>query len=465
MEKLEIQTGYFVNATAVFSLGNREKPVHISRHGYLTKLQWISSKHLIFWDEGDKRGWLVNGADALLHLLRASLHHSKRKFGSAFLLDPACVVEPPTAIHQDPPQNNALQLLTDPSIRYLRLFVEDISTYDQETHDPKASRIPCIVPIKETRYYRLQDRVEHIYSTLEKLIDHKTDMERKNGLHIKKRLRRHLDGWDFRDIATDSDPFFPRVSTLQTIGKGWVDFVRAIHAVTLFGRGFGELLQPMGKTSACPHWSSLPRNRFYLAARVADLQQIMSEEGDTRCNPRKLCHNVLWHMRQTTFEGCPCTTNQGAKHHDPVQAMFPAKFASCLRKKEGTVLEDNGAVIFGHNMSLHWHWRDEGDPVKGDPPIESESEAGSLEEGSMALSSQPPVTLNGSMSTTTLSNRSSSLAATSGSPPDSTVNSIASDITRISQKDESEVQALPGIRAGKHRLQETLSFVSKRLKF
>jgi len=484
----------------VFSLGNREKPVHISRHGYLTKLQWISSKHVIFWDEGDKRGWLVNGADALLHLLRASLHHSKREFGSAFLLDPTTLVTPPTTTHQDPSQDKkALQFLTDPRIRLLRLSVEAISTYDQEIHDddPKTSKSsPRTVPIKETRYSSLQDRIEHIYSTLEKLIDHKADLERKNGFQIKKRLRRHLDGWDFRDVATGSDPFFARVSTLQTMGKGWVDFARGIHAVTLFGRGFGELFQPTAarsSPSSCSLWSVLPRNRFYLAARVADLHQIMSEEGDAKCHPRKLCHNVVWHMRRTTFAACPCTAaNQGAKqkHHDPVQALFPARFATCLRKKEGkaTLLEENGAgaVVFGHNMSLHWHWRDEGDPIKGDPPLEeNESEVASStrpeeQNATVALSGTepqlrpPPDNMSSSSQstvtvTTTSSDRSSSSPAVSyGRTPYSRTSSATSDImTPLSQEqaDESGMETFLGIRPGKRRLQETLLSVSKRLKF
>jgi hypothetical protein len=39
------------------------------------------------------------------------------------------------------------------------------------------------------------------------------------------------------------------------------------------------------------------------------------------------------------------------------------------------VLEDKGAVVFGHNISLHQYWVAAGDPVKGDPPLESEGEA------------------------------------------------------------------------------------------
>ncbi|KAH8156217.1 hypothetical protein CIB48_g12030 [Xylaria polymorpha] len=40
-----------------------------------------------------------------------------------------------------------------------------------------------------------------------------------------------------------------------------------------------------------------------------------------------------------------------------------------LKKKPEVDLKDKGAVIFDHNTSLHWHWKDSGDAAKGDPPL------------------------------------------------------------------------------------------------
>lgn len=54
---------------------------------------------------------------------------------------------------------------------------------------------------------------------------------------------RLLKGFDFMDIATDEDPLRPRMTYLIRRGKGWVDLVRAIHAVTLFGGRFGDLIK------------------------------------------------------------------------------------------------------------------------------------------------------------------------------------------------------------------------------
>ncbi|KAI0425222.1 hypothetical protein F5Y09DRAFT_346918 [Xylaria sp. FL1042] len=367
LEKVEITAGQFVTGTAAFTLGNREKPVHISRFGYLTKLQWISSKYMVLWDEADKRGWLVNGASALLHVLRASLEHSKRKFQSAWLLDPNALKDPDDLSRPDA----SLQVLIDENNRNLTLYMDKTEVYEENIRESTTTNN---ISRRQTRHYRLEDRIEHIYNILEKLVDHQTDAERRSGLQIHIRPRQHLEGWDFKDLVKDGDPIFPRVTTLPTIGKGWVDFTRAIHAVTLFGSGFGELIQPR-KTSPsaglCSRWSLLPKESYYLAACVANLLEIMEEDGDAASNPRRLCENIIWHMKRATFDPCPCTKDAKQSHHDPVQALFPLKFTSSLKKKAQVDLEGAGAVIFGHNMSLHWHWKDTGDPVKGDPPVET----------------------------------------------------------------------------------------------
>ncbi|KAI1501361.1 hypothetical protein F5X99DRAFT_418586 [Biscogniauxia marginata] len=307
LEKAEISAGQFVTGMAAFKLGNKEKP--------------IASRYFVFWDEEDKRGWLVNGASTLLHILRASLEHSKRKFQSAWLLDPSILGDATNPSRLD----SALKLYLD----------------NTETN--------IIVSRRQTRHYRLEDRIEYIYNILEKLIDQRADAERRPGLDINLRPRRYLEGWDFKGIVMDGDPFFSRVATLQTIGKGWVDFTQGIHAVTLFGRGFGKLFQPQQTTTntPCP------------PACVSDLQHIMEKDGDSNSNPRRLCDNIIWHMKQATFDSCPCTRGIMNKHNDPK-----------LQKKHQVNLQDQGAVIFGHNINLHWHWKDAGDPVKGDPPPE-----------------------------------------------------------------------------------------------
>lgn len=73
LEKVSISGGKFVTTGVSVGIGIRDKPIHVSRNGYVDKLQWIHKKYVVFRDEENKRGWLVNGTSALLHLLRTSL--------------------------------------------------------------------------------------------------------------------------------------------------------------------------------------------------------------------------------------------------------------------------------------------------------------------------------------------------------------------------------------------------------
>ncbi|KAI1390202.1 uncharacterized protein F4822DRAFT_428544 [Hypoxylon trugodes] len=416
-----------------------EKAEILGGLGYLTKLQWISSKYFVFWDEEEKRGWLVNGASALLHVLRASLEYSKRKFQSRWLLGPGALNDTVDSFRS----TSALEVLISEANRDLKLYVDKTEVYNEETTDKQKN---TTVIKRQTRHYRLEDRIEHIYNILEKLIDQQTDAERRSGLQIKFRPRRQLEGWDFRDLATDGDPFFPRVAHLQTIAKGWVDFTRAIHAVTLFGRGFGELIQPQYDTAiSCPRWSILPSGNYYLAACVSDLHEVMENLGDPNSNPRRLCDNIIWHTKQAAFNPCSCTKDNASKHHDPVQALFPIRFMRNLKKKTQIKLDSEGAAIFGHNMSLHWHWTDSGDPIKGDPPQEVTD-----------------TTYDSGLGTSIDSSDGRSVP---GSVPNS--DSPAPSDTLPRSQSESPQSNLQGVdlRSRKHRLQDTMSSISKRANF
>lgn len=220
-----------------------------------------------------------------------------------------------------------------------------------------------------------------------------TDVEQRSGVRIPSRPRRHLEGWDFKHLVTDGDPLFARVAALNAMGKGWVDFIRSIHAVALLGRGFGELIRPKRMPNGgCPQWLKLPTERYYLAACVSDLKETMEDHGDAQLNPMKLCDSVPWHMKHAAFQPCPCETTATKtklltpKHYEPVQALFPMSFKHLLRKKPLVELQESAAVVFGHNINIHWHWGDYGDPVKGDPSPEEGSSTDSFEDSGLGSS-------------------------------------------------------------------------------
>jgi len=121
LEKVSISGGFggFVSGGGVIGLGNCHIPLHVSRNQYTSKLYWISTKYVLLWDEEEKTGWLVSGTTALLHLVRASLEHSRTdKLSSAFLFRPTQMTE--ASVTHSP--NAAIQVLLNRDNLTLRLY-------------------------------------------------------------------------------------------------------------------------------------------------------------------------------------------------------------------------------------------------------------------------------------------------------------------------------------------------------
>lgn len=333
-----VWAGRMIRGGPAFTIGDRDTPVQVSRNGYIPRLEWISTKFVLLWDEDDKRGWLINGTSALLHTLRASLEHgSKGRFRSALLCKSEDLEESPTPFTPD----SAVDVLINPKNRNLKLYQEGDG------------------------HILLESLIERFYNVLEKLIDHQIDIAGESGGDLSNRPRRDLEGWDFEDLAKKQDPLYPCVATLNAAGKGWVDFTRAIHAVTLIGRGFGDMIQP-ASANLCEYWAQLPKQQYYIASCLSDLAEVMREHAICGDNHIRLGDNLIWHTPTTIFTSCHCKGALAGDHCDPVQTFFPLSLSTrLLPRKHPIQREANGAVIFGYSSCFSWVWGDTGHPQEG----------------------------------------------------------------------------------------------------
>jgi hypothetical protein len=105
------------------------------------------------WDAGEKRGWLVNGACALLHLLLASLYFSRTDpLGFVFRLDPTDI----KLLEKTFTPSSATEVLLNPDILSMSLHHEKQSELNETKLPPT----------------RIWDRVDRLYRILEKIMDH-----------------------------------------------------------------------------------------------------------------------------------------------------------------------------------------------------------------------------------------------------------------------------------------------------
>ncbi|KAL7929618.1 hypothetical protein V8C35DRAFT_331124 [Trichoderma chlorosporum] len=221
--------------------------------------------------------------------------------------------------------------------------------------------------------YLIVNRVEELYETLEKIIDYQKDIAGKDGKLLENAPRKDLEGWDFKDIATKQRTIEPRLAKIKTIGKGWIDFTRTLQAATLFGGGFGELIKPTTASNVCSYWSTLPSNKYYLAASMDDLKRIMERLGDLESNPPQLTQSQAWiPYAKDSSPSCECGNDTG-RHCELTQTIWPLRMAE---KHAGELSMPSGAVIFGHHSRIGKIWKDIGDPEDGIPPSFGEESDG-----------------------------------------------------------------------------------------
>lgn len=483
LQRASIQGGQYLVGAFEFAVSEKQKSVHMERAGdYVEKLEIIAREYVVLWDKDLEKGWLVNGVNALLHLLRASLHYNRTgRFKSVYVFKHHGW-DRFDELGENYGPDSAFHVLLDPQNRKLPLRNGDEPLKD-ETDDVHASS-----PGGRLRGGRtgptLQDRVEDLWGRLEKLIAHQADVEETSGVLVRlPQPRRQPEGWDFIDVARGQNPTRPLVANLPAVGRGWVDFTRSIGAVTLFGRDFGELIRPRQSPSSprCPRWSMLPNRRALLAVSVSDLRHIIHWHGNESAEPPRLCRrNVDWHCPDTSFSPFPCTAaavTTGTEHdppssfaaaaglscHDPVQVLFQGRKNRTNRWPYAELPAD-GAIVFGLNMNFPRNHENDGG--RGRSNLVSVSSASGESSGTsgvqashrQASSTQTDITQtdnandNARPSSSRKTSQTSNREATSGGPQgsgDALQPAAGSSQGFVSQENDSRVDSGKGKKQGR----------------
>ena len=316
---MSVSGGKFAAASANIALGLRSKPAHINfdDDDYVDMLRVVRDRQFVMYDVEDRRAWLVDGASVVLHVFRASTRRDKMDPDQKhlFIFDEEDLVE---AKNPYAGSAAAFEILSnfDDNVG-LRLYRRPGET--REEHTTKLGEKDPEVAIKSTTtFVCLKDRVKKICRILTDIMVHQDNVSTENGVAFRLRSspRRLLEGFDLMDIATGPAAIWPKVQTLNHKGRGWVDFATTIHAVTLFGKGFGELLKPAAQGNHGPgctacHWNgSLPKGRDYLAAGTFELSKIIERQGDISSRPWKLVSGIWWFTPEKAFEPCSCSPKQ-----------------------------------------------------------------------------------------------------------------------------------------------------------
>ncbi|KAF4335283.1 ankyrin 3 [Fusarium beomiforme] len=335
-----VERGRAIAKQLTYFKGVKDTPSVLAYDGYVRRLQTLESQFVLFWDETDKRGWLLNGTSALLHAVESFLTEGSQDGSRGAFLFKGDDYKDLSEAHRT---LSALEILNDEKYQRLPLYREGYS------------------------HTILKSQIEELCGVLEHFIDIQLFVMKDYA--TKAQPRKDLEGWDFKDLVTNHNTINSRVAAVNSCGKGWVDFVRDLKAVTLFGRCFGDLIRPSTqRQQTCSKWASLPTGRYYIAACVSDLTKVVESHGIYSDGHIRLSKTLFWHTPRPGSEFCQCRqSGQDASDQadcEPVQACFPLHLAQKVqpRKTRFALAHGKGALIFGQNSEFPWIWGNLNDP-------------------------------------------------------------------------------------------------------
>jgi hypothetical protein len=346
IDKLSISVGKLVNASVCICLGVKDKPIRLSDGGYVRRLKLLRTQYVVIWDETERRGWLVSGCHALLHLVRESLEVDKKDDEGAgdFLygLDGA-----DTVLQEG---KSPYRILMNEKNRQLRLYLENTEVKKLEAS--LEDEVGLENGVKISRTYRiLEHLVLELMEALEKRYAIEQLLANDPGYKIDPKFGDYLQGCDFRSLARQDRLIFPLQTKVAKLGsKGWVDIIRAIGATVLFGAGFGDILRPVTGVRICHSRKTLPKDENLLAITVADVMTILETFGDSQHDAVKILNqNVVNHSSYKLFESCFCSGHGNSARCDYAQMR------NSIVDRDGdsgtfNPLEQypDGAIVLGH---------------------------------------------------------------------------------------------------------------------
>jgi hypothetical protein len=307
LEKVQISAGKYITVAGTFAFGSRERAFHMDPDDYASRLVNIGNRFIVLHDTDVRKAWLVDGLSALLHLVRSNLTYDDRNntYGTATSISTSKTLE---AIGTGNAQKMAFETLINRENMNMRLYRKPDKVLKEGQEE-------------DTDFYCVVDAVKYIMYVLEQMIDHQADTSTEDsvGYRIQKSSWKQMQGFDFMDIATKSDTIWSRATKLRDDGEGWVGLTRAIHAPTLFGKGFGELLNPVresGNQSHCVkcHWNSnVPAQRDILAVSISELERIIERRGSKSDTLWRIVDDI--HLNVSTELFSACLKNRGRSCH------------------------------------------------------------------------------------------------------------------------------------------------------
>lgn len=323
------------------------------------RLEYARQMNIVLFDTKERRGYLVDGTSAIMHLAYAQLKSGMP--GEHPMLD--------SLRHASTSPDGCKLALLAPVNQSIVLREEMAESYTEIT----VSEIGKRTEVRKTKMqsWCFRDLVLELWEIMEKVWEHQ--LSPPSGIDLRCTDRDRLEGWSFKSIVDKVPCLAPRTLHLKSSGRGWVDLIRTLPAVTLMGRGFGDLIRPSNAEVLCEPWHSVPTGRDYLAVPMHLLEEITSHQGDLDRFPQMITKELHWHQPDKLFQECPPASScykesLGWRCCERVQVLLPWSIGTCNKPSDLCQRVNRsltGAIIVGHAERFPWHWPKVGLPGKG----------------------------------------------------------------------------------------------------
>ena len=265
-QKLTISVSKILGGSGSLQRGNRDKPIYVNHSLYSVHIRNARRTFFVLYDVADHRGWLVDGASALLHLLRTQV--VQEPYGGSASVFNNLDFNESTFNHPAPDggPDEAINILKDEN-NMAHIVLREFDSY-ADVIVPLGEESRCVGK-KIYKTLSCKELVSQTWNTLEQLHDERLEA----STHIIKQLQlpfqKKLEGYEYMDIVSASHVLTRRRVNAK-LNRSWVDLIHQIHAVTLFARHLGEIYKPTDGAER-ERWEI---GQDYLVAPVSLLQEI-----------------------------------------------------------------------------------------------------------------------------------------------------------------------------------------------
>ena len=385
-QKLTISVSKIIGGSGSVVRGNRDKPEYVKQCAYSMQIENARNIYVVLYDVAAQRGWLVDGASALLHLVRTQV--VREPYGGAGSLFNNFSFNRSTFNHPkiDGGPNTAVDILKDDRNMKHVIFREFDSYADETLAVPRLKAVSIVGKDSSNEANNLsrnetpnssegrkeiyittclRELVSQTWSTLEQIYDRQIEFA---TTHTIKQLQNPfgttLEGYEFMGIVSARHILTRRAVNLQSNGVAWIGLTRRIHAITLFGQYFGEIYKPAENTGRqiCKNWKTVPRGHEYLAAPISLLKGIKQhsrEEGEVDVGSPEIAEGLLWSLSKDAFNTCgPSCKHNFLNRVQQLRSSIPGEILGKMGwgengpRKADAFAEINGAVLFGESSVL-----------------------------------------------------------------------------------------------------------------